>query len=94
MPRPRNRRNIGFTPEVTYFKPQGIPLRELEKVTLSFTELEAMRLINIEEMDQQEAAKQMNISQSTLFRELKEARKKIALALINGKAIKIEKNNQ
>ena len=91
MPRPRMRRNIGFTPGVTYFKPQGIPLRELEEVTISHSELEALRLINIDEFDQKKASEKMNISQPTFFRELKAARKKLTKAIIEGKAIKIEK---
>ena len=91
MPRPRMMRMVGFSPEVTYFKPQGIPLRELSEVTLSKNELEALRLVNVEELSQKEAAEKMQISQPTFFRELKEARKKLTKALIKGSAIKIEK---
>ncbi len=93
MPRPRMMRRIAFEPGITYFKPQGIPLRELEEVVLSFEELEALRLQNIEELGQEEAAKKMNVSQPTYFRVLKDARKKITDALVNGKAIRIEKSN-
>ena len=91
MPRPRMKRNIAFNAGVTYFKPQGIPMRELEEVTLTREEIEALRLINIENLSQKEASIKMNISQSTLFRELKDARKKLTKALIEGKAIKLEK---
>lgn len=89
MPRPRLYRKINFDPRVRYFKPQGIPLRLLEEVNLSIEELEALRLKDFEGFDQIEAAKKMKTSQSTFQRILFSAHKKIAEALIEGKAIKI-----
>lgn len=91
MPRPRRRRRINFNPEVTYFKPAGIKKSELEQVTISLEELEALRLKNIENLDQDQAAKKMDVSQPTFHRMLLAARKKITDAIINGKALKIEK---
>lgn len=91
MPRPRLCRKIEFNPNVTYFKPQGITMRELEIVELAAEEIEAYRLRHLNDLDQQEAAKKMNISTSTYQRILYLAYKKIADALINGKAIKIIK---
>lgn len=91
MPRPRLYRKIRFNPDVTYFKPQGVPMRELDEVELSMEEMEALRLKNIEELDQNECAKKMNTSQSTFQRILSSAYKKISEALIDGKAIKIVK---
>lgn len=91
MPRPRLSRKIEFNPEITYFKPQGIPMRDLEVVELTTEELEAYRLRYINDLDQQEAAKKMHTSASTYQRILNLAYKKIADALINGKAIKIIK---
>jgi len=91
MPRPRLCRRIRFNPEVTYFKPQGIPMRLLELVELTGEELEALRLKNIKELEQTEAAKKMNTSQSTFQRILASAYKKITEALVEGKAIKIIK---
>lgn len=91
MIRPRKLRKIRFNPEVTYFKPQGIPLRFLEEIDLGRDELEALRLCDLEDLEQIEAAKKMNISQSTLQRILVSARKETVQALIEGKAIKIEK---
>ncbi|MBU0907762.1 MAG: DUF134 domain-containing protein [Nanoarchaeota archaeon] len=90
MPRPRLRRRICFEAKATYYKPAGIPLRALEEVVLKKDELEALRLQNLKELDQETAAKQMQISQPTFHRLLVEAKKKITDALINGKAIKIE----
>jgi predicted DNA-binding protein (UPF0251 family) len=89
MPRPRLPRNIEFDPNVTYFKPQGVPMRFLEIVELSTEEMEAYRLRHIDDLDQREAAKRMRTSQSTYQRILYSAYKKIADALINGKAIRI-----
>lgn len=91
MSRPRLYRKITFNPSVTYFKPQGVPIRMLEEVELSHEELEALRLKNIENLDQIECARKMNTSQSTLQRILSSAYKKITQALIEGKAIKIVK---
>ncbi|MBD3360027.1 MAG: DUF134 domain-containing protein [Candidatus Buchananbacteria bacterium] len=91
MPRPRLYRKINFQPNVTYFKPQGVPMRFLEVVELTTEEAEALRLKNIENFDQATAAKKMNTSQSTFQRILNSAYKKISQALINGQAIKIIK---
>ena len=91
MPRPRLCRRIEFNPNVTYFKPQGVPMRELEIVELTAEEVEALRLRNTEDLEQEEAAKKMNTSQSTFQRILSSAYKKITEAIIEGKAIKIIK---
>ena len=91
MVRPRLCRRIRFNPNVTYFKPQGVPMRFLEVVELTTEEAEALRLRNIKDLDQEEAAKKMNTSQSTFQRILSSAYKKITEALIEGKAIKIVK---
>ena len=88
MPRPYKFRYINFNPRVKYFKPHGVPLFSLKEVQLRSDEVEAIRLKNIEQLDQIEAAKKMKISQSTFQRILKSAYDKIADALINGKAIK------
>jgi len=92
MPRPKTPRCIRFSPNVFYYKPQGIPLRELEEVALGADECEALRLHDVVGLEQVEAAKKMNISQPTYARVLDSAYKKIADAIINGKAIRIEKS--
>lgn len=91
MARPRLCRNIKFDPHVNYFKPQGIPVGCLEVVELALEEVEAIRLKNIEGLEQTAAAKKMDISQSTYQRILVSAGQKITDALVNGKAIKIGK---
>lgn len=89
MVRPRLCRRIKFEPNVTYFKPQGVPMRYLEIIELTIEEVEALRLRNIKDLEQEEAAKKMNTSQSTYQRILSSAYKKVTEALIEGKAIKI-----
>lgn len=89
MPRPKLHRRICFNPEVRYFKPRGVPMRELEEIELTSEELEALRLKNVKDLDQNECAKKMHTSQSTFQRILSSAYKKISLALIEGKAIRI-----
>lgn len=91
MPRPCIRRRIRGNPNSNYFKPAGIPIKVLEEVTLDLSEFEAIRLIDFREIPQETASKQMGISQPTLSRILKSARKKISDSIINGKAIKITK---
>jgi len=90
MPRPVKCRRVGFIPGITFFKPAGVPLVSLEEVVLTMEESEAIRLKDFLDLDQEEAAKKMGVSQPTFNRILNSARKKIADALVNGKAIRIE----
>jgi uncharacterized protein len=89
MPRPRKCRRVAFSPEVTYFKPAGIPLRMLDEVDLTIEELEAIRLKDLEGLEQEEGAQRMNVSRPTFQRMLTSARHKLAEALLQGKAIRI-----
>ncbi len=89
MVRPRRARLIRFRPEITYFKPQGVGISELDVVELTFDELECLRLSDLLDKNQTESADLMGVHQSTFQRTLKKARQKLADALINGKAIKI-----
>ena len=90
MPRPRIPRCLRFKPNTYYFKPQGIPLRELEEVVLLPDELEALKLHDVDGLEQIAASEKMKISQPTFARLLGSANKKVAQAIIKGKAIKIE----
>ena len=90
MSRPKRCRKVWLEPEFTYFKPAGIEIRKLKETIITVDEVEAIRLKDLEEMDQESAAKKMDISQPTFHRLLNEARKKISDAIINGKAIRIE----
>jgi len=86
-------RRVASIPQVTYFKPAGVPARILEEVRLSVEEAEALRLKDIEGLGQEECAGKMNISRPTFHRVLGAARSKLADALLNGKAIRIEGGN-
>ena len=93
MVRPRRCRRVGGIPGTSYFKPAGVRVRELEEIILTVDEYEAVRLKDLEGLEQEEAAKKMSISQPTLHRLLLSARKKIADAIVKGKAIRIEGGN-
>ena len=86
-------RKVSSIPLITYFKPAGIQLTELEEVKLLVEEAESIRLNDLEGLEQEECAQKMNISRSTFSRILDSARQKIADALLNGKAIRIEGGN-
>jgi predicted DNA-binding protein (UPF0251 family) len=90
MPRPFKNRKISINPEVTYFKPQGVPMRFLETISLGRDELEAIQLADLEELYQEQAAEKMGVSRQTFGNIVKSARKKIADAIVSGKAIRIE----
>jgi len=90
MPRPRLCRRVCVAPGVTYFKPAGIRMVDLEEAVLAVDEFEAVRLKDLEGLEQETAARRMGISQPTFHRMISSARKKIADAIVNGKAIKIE----
>lgn len=83
-------RIVAGMPDVVFFKPAGVRMMDLEEVVLAVDEFEALRLKDFEELEQEDAAKKMGISQPTFHRLLTSARKKVADALTNGKAIRIE----
>ena len=93
MGRPRICRRISNEPNINYFKPAGVPLKTLKETILALEEFEAIRLKDLEGLEQEECAKKMNISQPTFHRLILIARKKIADSIVNGKAIKIEGGN-
>ena len=90
MARPRNCRRVGSMPESNYFKPRGIPLSMLDEVILTVDEFEAIRLADLESLYQEQAAEKMNVSRQTFGRIIESAHKKVAEALVKGKALKIE----
>jgi predicted DNA-binding protein (UPF0251 family) len=90
MPRPRKRRRVWHEPKPAIFKPVGVPLDQLKSITLLHEELEALRLVDLEGRYQEEAARQMNVSRSTLQRIVNEAHYKVVQALTEGAALHIE----
>ncbi|HBF36953.1 MAG TPA: hypothetical protein DDW50_06490 [Firmicutes bacterium] len=93
MARPTKWRKVGFIPGIRYFIPTGIPKCELEENILKIEELEAIRLKDLEGLEQEECAEKMEVSRPTFQRILNTAREKVSDALINGKAIRIEGGN-
>jgi predicted DNA-binding protein (UPF0251 family) len=89
MPNRRRFRRIKMPPAMEGFKPFGIPLRDLESVDLLYEEYEALRLAYYENLTQEEAAKRMSISRPTFTRLYDKARKSVAKAFVEGKAILI-----
>ncbi len=93
MARPTKWRKIENTPAVPYFIPSDKDLPEVDKNVLKLEELEAIRLKDLEGMEQEECAARMEVSRPTFQRILISAREKIADSLINGKTILIEGGN-
>lgn len=90
MPRPRKRRCIQGRPIVDVFFPNGTPPWGQRENVLPLEGLEALRLSDCQGLDQEEAAKMMNISRQTFGRILAEARAIVADALVMGKILRIE----
>jgi len=88
--RRKKKRMVEAEPCAVFYKPQGIPMRELESLMLTVEGLEALRLVDGERMQQVEAAERMGVSRPTLSRILTEARTTVALALSGGKAIRVD----
>ncbi len=86
-------RRVACVPPVTEFRPVEIRPGDLEEIRLLVEEAEAIRLNDLEGLDQEECAQRMNVSRSTFSRILDSARHKIADALLNGKGIRIEGGN-
>ena len=93
MGRRRMWRKVSSVPQINCFKPAGIPLSDIDEVNLLVEEAEAVRLKDLEGLEQEQCARRMRISRTTFARILDVARRKIADALLNGKGIRIEGGN-
>jgi len=93
MVRPQKHRKVAYNPHVSYFKPRGIPMLDLEEVKLTVDEREAMRLSDLLGLSHEEAGRRMGVSRATFGRILQKGRRVVADALINGKAINVEGGN-
>lgn len=87
MGRPKRTRFCRKYPADRVFKPQGIPLKEIETVFLTLDQFEAMRLCDYDGLEQEEAGNRMGISRGTVQRLLYEARKRMIEAVLNNKAL-------
>ena len=94
MARPRKHCFISCEVNATYFKPQGIPMRHLEEIALDMDEVEAIRLADIEGLYHADAALKMGVSRPTFGNIIARAHKKIATALLKGKALRINADSQ
>ena len=90
MPRPLICRRVGAQPGANVFKPAGRPLSDIEEVRLTFDELEALRLADLEGLYQEDAARKMGVSRQTFGNIVESARRKAADALVHGKALRIQ----
>lgn len=93
MGRPPKCRRVEYMPNCTFFKPAGVPLYNLEEIGLGVEEVEAIRLKDLEGLEQEDCADRMGISRPTFQRILTGARAKVAEALVKGKAIRVEGGN-
>lgn len=93
MARPVKWRRVEFIPSVQYFVPSDIDVDKLQENVLRVEELEAIRLKDLEGLEQEDCAARMEVSRQTFQRVLNAAREKIADSLIYGKAIRIEGGN-
>jgi predicted DNA-binding protein (UPF0251 family) len=92
VPRPKKCRKVCFDPDYRVFKPQGVPLEDLEVVDLDLDELEALRLADFDGLPQKEAASRMEISQPTFSRILANGRNKVAASLTQGRALRMRRD--
>jgi predicted DNA-binding protein (UPF0251 family) len=90
MPRPVQCRRVCLSPGCTYFKPAGVPASVLEEVLIAVDELESLRLADVEGLYHEQAAEQMRVSRRTFGRIIDSARRKVAQALVQGMALRIE----
>ena len=89
MTRPRKSLNVTNPPLIEGFSPLGVTVADKEPVILLFEEYEAFRLLDYEGMTQFQAAEQLDVSRPALTRIYEKARRTIAEAFVEGKAIKI-----
>lgn len=93
MARPTKWRKIEHIPAIAYFVPSDQEIPEIPENVLKLEELEAIRLKDLEGLEQGECAEKMEVSRPTFQRILLSAREKIADSLVNGKTVHIEGGN-
>ncbi|MBN2369552.1 MAG: DUF134 domain-containing protein [Vicinamibacteria bacterium] len=89
MPRLPDCRRISADPVVSIFKPAGLPVRGLNQIEMTLDEFEAIRLADLEGLYQEQAAEKMRISRPTFGRIIESAHRKVAKALVQGRALVI-----
>ena len=91
MPRPPAQRRCRHHHGDRVFKPRSIPMHALHTVQMTLSELEAMRLCDLEQHDQESAGRQMGVSRGTVQRLLKSGRTKTIAALVHTHALAIQR---
>lgn len=91
MPRPHKRRFCRAFEGDHVFKPRSVPLKNLQMTRLEWSELEALRLCDLEGLSQEDAGQRMQVSRGTVQRLIKSGRAKLIGALLTSRAILIEK---
>ena len=87
---PEDQRHRSLRPAASIFKPTGIPMHEIEEVVMTLDEFEALRQADLVGLYQEQAAEQMGVSRPTFSRIIESAHRKVADALVHGKALRIE----
>lgn len=93
MPRQPKCRYVSELPGVIFFKPAGTPMRKLHVVSLTIDEYEAIRWADTKNLQHNEAAERMRVSRPTFTRILASARRKVATAIVEGRALRIDGGN-
>jgi len=93
MPRPQKSRKVCNPPKMHGFKPFGIAVCDSEKIVLQYDEYETIKLVNYDNLSQDDAAESMEVSRPTLTRIYNNALLKIAQAFVEGRSIFIEGGN-
>lgn len=89
MPRHPKHRCCRFDASGLYYKPRGVPMASLELETLELDEFEAMRLCDLDGLEQTEAGEKMGVSRGTIQRLLETGRKKLISAFLERKALQV-----
>jgi predicted DNA-binding protein (UPF0251 family) len=90
MSRPRKWRSVCSLPQNSKFGPLDERLVPEQPVYMSVDEYEAIRLIDHEDMTQQECSELMGVARTTIQGIYDSARKKLAISLVDGKPLFIE----
>jgi uncharacterized protein len=93
MARPVKNRVIYYPPKMYGFKPFGMALCDADSIVMHFDEYESIKLVNYDNLSQDEAADLMKVSRPTLTRIYNKALHKIAIAFTEGKTIFIKGGN-
>lgn len=89
MSRPKKQRRICCRPAYSCYKPNGVPMAQLESIALAPDELEAIRLVDLNGLNQLAAAQELGVSRQTLGNTIARARHKVAQALVKGMALEL-----